>query len=63
MKITLNFFNGDKKTFTIETISLEKVLKNSDFITLHIPKTGEKALIGAKEIGLMNVRRFLALIN
>ena len=51
--ITLNFFNGDKKTFTIETISLEEVLKNSDFITLHIPKTGEKALIGAKEIGLM----------
>jgi D-3-phosphoglycerate dehydrogenase / 2-oxoglutarate reductase len=51
--ITLNFFNGDKKTFSLETTSLEDVLKGSDFITLHIPKTGEKAVIGAEEIGLM----------
>jgi D-3-phosphoglycerate dehydrogenase len=51
--ITLNFFNGDKKSFTIETESLEEVLKNSDFITLHIPKVGDKAVIGAEEIGMM----------
>lgn len=51
--ITLNFFNGDKKTFSIETTSLEDVLKGSDFVTLHIPKKGEKAVIGAEEIGLM----------
>ena len=51
--ITLNFFNGDKKTFSLETTSLEDVLKSSDFVTLHIPKTGEKAVIGAEEIGLM----------
>ena len=51
--ITLNFFNGDKKTFTIETTSLKNVLVGSDFVTLHIPKTGEKAVIGAEEIGLM----------
>ena len=51
--ITLSFFNGDKKTFTIETTSLENVLEGSDFVTLHIPKTGEKAVIGAEEIGLM----------
>jgi len=51
--ITLNFFNGDKKTFSLETISLEDVLEGSDFVTLHIPKTGEKAVIGAEEIGLM----------
>ena len=51
--ITLEFFNGDKKSFTIETESLEEILKNSDFITLHIPKIGDKAVIGAEEIGMM----------
>jgi len=51
--ITLEFFNGDKKSFTIETESLESVLKNADFITLHIPKDGDKAIIGAEEIGMM----------
>ena len=51
--ITLKFFNGSKKSFTIETKSLKEVLINSDFITLHIPKTEEKAAIGAKEIGMM----------
>ncbi len=51
--VTLNFFNGEKKTFTIETKNLDKVLSDSDFLTLHIPKTGKKAIIGAKEIGKM----------
>ena len=51
--ITLEFFNGDKKSFTIKTESMEEVLKNSDFITLHIPKIGDKAVIGAEEIGMM----------
>lgn len=51
--IILNFFNGEKKTFTIETTKLNKVLSDSDFITLHIPKNADKAVIGAKEIGMM----------
>ena len=51
--ITLDFFNGSKKSFTIETESLKEVLKNSDFITLHVPKIGNKAVIGAEEIGMM----------
>ena len=51
--ITLNFFNGDKKSFTIETESLKNVLSKSDFVTIHIPKIGNKAVIGAKEIGMM----------
>ena len=51
--ITLNFFNGEKKTFTIETTDIKNVLKNSDFITLHIPKVDDKAIIGAEEIGMM----------
>ena len=51
--VTLNFFNGDKKTFNIESQSLEKVLKEADFITVHVPKIDNKAIIGANEIGLM----------
>ena len=51
--ITLDFFNGDKKSFSIETESLKEVLKNSDFITLHVPKIGNKSVIGAEEIGMM----------
>ncbi|MBT3611726.1 MAG: D-2-hydroxyacid dehydrogenase [Flavobacteriales bacterium] len=51
--ITLDFFNGDKKSFTIETESLKEVLKNSDFVTLHVPKTDDKAVIGVEEIGMM----------
>ena len=51
--VTLNFFNGDKKTFTIETQGINDVLKNADFITVHIPKVTNKALIGAEEIGMM----------
>jgi D-3-phosphoglycerate dehydrogenase len=53
VNITLDFFNGSKKSFTIETESLKEVLKNSDFITLHVPKIGNKAVIGAEEIGMM----------
>ena len=52
-EITLDFFNGEKKSFTIETKKLEDVLGSSDFITLHVPKIKEKAVIGAKEIGMM----------
>ena len=51
--ITLHFFNNEKKTFTIQTENLENVLSQSDFITLHIPKTNKKPVIGAEEIGLM----------
>lgn len=51
--ITLDFFNGEKKSFTIETKSLNEVLTKSDFITLHVPKIGDEAVIGAEQIGLM----------
>ena len=35
--ITLEFFNGQKTTFTIDTVQKEVLLKDSDFITLHVP--------------------------
>ncbi|MDO8577874.1 MAG: phosphoglycerate dehydrogenase [Dehalococcoidales bacterium] len=47
------------RNMQIESVSLERIYKESDFITLHIPLTDStKGLIGAKEIGMMkpNVR-------
>lgn len=38
----------------VELVTLEQLLKESDFITLHIPLTSQtKALIGAKELALV----------
>ncbi len=51
--IELSFFNGEKMNFSIETTDLEDLLSQSDFVTLHIPKIDDKAVIGAEEIGMM----------
>ena len=53
VNIDLNFFNGQTMNFEITPTSLEKVLKKSDFITLHTPKIDDKAVIGPEEIGMM----------
>lgn len=50
--ITVPFFDGQSITTTIVSQSLESVLKEADFITLHVPKQKEY-LIGEKEIALM----------
>lgn len=36
-KLTLDFFDGQTVNFTINTISKEDVLKQADFLTLHVP--------------------------
>ena len=51
--IRLDFFNKETKEFKINTSNIKDVLSKSDFITLHVPKTSDKAVIGAKEIGMM----------
>ena len=40
-RLELEFFDGQKVTFDIETISKEDVLKQADFITLHVPAQKE----------------------
>jgi D-3-phosphoglycerate dehydrogenase len=35
--ITLDFFNGQKITFNIDTVTKEEVLKEADFISIHTP--------------------------
>jgi len=56
--ISLNFFDGQKGQFKIKTVSLEEVLKNSDFITFHVPG-GE--IVSEKEFALM--KKGVGLVN
>ena len=50
--LELNFFDGQKLNFNIKTVSKDEVLKNSDFITLHVPAQKEY-VIGAPEMKIM----------
>ncbi|WP_149275922.1 D-2-hydroxyacid dehydrogenase [Pareuzebyella sediminis] len=50
--VTLSFFDGQQIAFDLESRSKEQVLKDSDFITLHVPAQKEY-VIGKKEFGLM----------
>jgi D-3-phosphoglycerate dehydrogenase len=50
--IILEFFNGQKTTFIIDTVDKETLLKESDFITLHVPSQDEY-IITASEIKKM----------
>ena len=52
VNLTLDFFDGRTLDFDIETISKEDVLKQSDFITLHVPAQKEY-VIGKPEFELM----------
>ena len=72
--ITVEFFNGQRITIPIETTDLDTLLKESDFISLHVP-VQESYVIGKKEIekmktgvGIVNAARGgvideMALIN
>ena len=51
--VSLEFYNGVKNDFKIITQDLKSVLNKSDFVTIHIPKINEKAIIGPDEIGMM----------
>jgi D-3-phosphoglycerate dehydrogenase / 2-oxoglutarate reductase len=51
-ELTLDFFDGQKLSFKINTISKESVLKQSDFITLHVPAQKEY-VIGKAEFNMM----------
>ena len=50
--ITVPFFDGQSVAFDIETISKEDLLKQADFVTLHVPAQKEY-VIGKTEIALM----------
>ena len=50
--IELKFFDGQNVNFTIDTISKEEVLKQADFISLHVPAQDEY-VISTPEFDLM----------
>ncbi|HEX9827541.1 MAG TPA: D-2-hydroxyacid dehydrogenase [Flavobacteriaceae bacterium] len=50
--LELDFFDGQTLNFEIETISKEEVIKQSDFITLHVPAQKEY-VIGKEEFKVM----------
>ena len=52
INLTMDFFDGQKVSFTIEPSTLEQVYKNADFISLHVPSQ-EKPLIDAQAIAKM----------
>jgi len=51
--IELDFANGKKISFNLKSSSMSDLLKNSDYITLHVPAQKD-FVIGQKEINLMN---------
>lgn len=50
--LKLDFFDGQSVSFDIDTISKEEVLKQSDFISLHVPAQ-EDYVIGTKEFDVI----------
>lgn len=50
--IPLEFFDGQSANFKLKTVSKEEVLKNADFLTLHVPAQ-EEYVIGKNEIAQM----------
>ena len=50
--ISLEFFNGQKITFNIETIEKDELLKEADFISLHVPAQ-DNYIITSEEIAKM----------
>jgi D-3-phosphoglycerate dehydrogenase len=62
--IELSFFDNQKLSFKIETESMSSLLEKSDFLTLHIPLIGDKAVVGKEEfnkmkdgVGIINAAR------
>ena len=63
VSLTLNFFDGQSKTFNLSSSSYEDLLNSSDFITVHIPAS-DKYIIDSKEfsqmkngVGILNLSR------
>ena len=59
-EIEVSLFSGDSVKLSIETVSIESVLKQSDFISLHVPAQKDY-VIGSKEFSMM--KKGSAIIN
>ena len=61
IKIHLDHIKNQNIFFDLKTSSLNDVLKESDFITLHIPKINDKPFIGRDEFDIM--KKGVGIIN
>ena len=61
IKIHLDHIKNQNIFFDLKTSSLNDVLKESDFITLHIPKINDKPFIGRDEFDTM--KKGVGIIN
>ena len=61
IKIHLDHIKNQNIFFDLKISSLNDVLKESDFITLHIPKTNDKPFIGRDEFDIM--KKGVGIIN
>ncbi len=60
MNIVYTRRSGEDKTFSeYKFADLETILKESDYISLHIPKTSKEAIIGKKELDMMKNTAYL----
>lgn len=59
--ISINVFNSEhvRMSVIVETAEFEDILRNSDFLTLHVPFSGGKPLIGKAEMAKMKDGAFL----
>lgn len=55
VNIDLTLFHSENVNFsiTMETLDIKDVLRTSDFLTLHVPFSGGKPLIGKEEFAIM----------
>jgi D-3-phosphoglycerate dehydrogenase len=60
-EVELEFADEQKMKFKVSAVSKEFVLKNADFITLHVPAIDGKAVIGAEELAMM--KKGAAIVN
>ncbi|MCI5082014.1 MAG: D-2-hydroxyacid dehydrogenase [Saprospiraceae bacterium] len=59
--IAINVFKSDqvRMAVNIETVDFDTVLENSDFVTVHVPYTGGKPILGKEEISKMKKGAYL----
>ncbi len=60
-EVELVFADEQKMKFKVSSVSKEYILKNADFITLHVPAVDGKPVIGADEFALM--KKGAAIVN
>lgn len=60
-EVELEFADEQKIKFKVSAVSKEYLLKNADFITLHVPAIDGKAVIGKEELAIM--KKGAALVN